>query len=247
MKILLSSHSEFESADKVLKRDFVGFDNVVTIHDASVSKAPIGHNITDEDIDKLKYPRASDKQFEKLSVLRNVQATQLWYNSLYKALWYYRNINNKEDYYWLIEDDVYNPNWKKFFEAFKNSSADLIAGDIKIDKPDSKHKIFRLFDFDKMPKEYKKKGWAFGIAQRYSNRLLKEIDELLSKGYHTHYEQLAISVVINNDMKFEDINKVHQEKYGFPAWKGNTISTKRNRFQAVALAQSWKGIQHPIK
>jgi hypothetical protein len=160
----------------------------------------------------------------------------IWFYAYLRMLNYYIN-NNKYDYYWFFDDDVYCNNWEHFLNSFEDDDSDFLSYFLfknlnvesypEIPKVDNKMFSGNLW-FQRFPSHGDKLepntndlfGSFFPIV-RFSKRALEKLKELTLNDFHGYGEGFVpttlakygykINTIFNNEnkSKYFDTNKIN--------------------------------------
>ncbi len=155
------------------------------------------------------------------------------------------------DFYWLIEYDVrFTGDWRKFFQYFNASSADLLACDIRsyADKPN-----WRWWGLNHPSKKIslKKRYASYNPIYRISNRGLKFIHCSLRDGWKGHQEVVLATLLYHNGFELRDFGgngsfvKPGDENRFYLSNSDN--STVRWRPPFKKIGQNDQKLYHPVK
>ncbi len=154
------------------------------------------------------YSREDLRQLPYIDQLRNVDWKTLRGNPDLALMRFFRG-NPNFDYYWVIEYDVrFTGNWGTFLDELSKSSADLLCSHVTKFQQSPNWMHWKTFSAGTMEIETAHQLRGFLVFSRFSNRLIRSIDECCQSGWTGHNEVLWPTIAAFKGMLIEEIGGV---------------------------------------
>jgi hypothetical protein len=135
-----------------------------------------------------------------------------WYNSEFAVLDFFLK-NPSYKYYWRVEHDVsFSGIWSRFFDFFKENSADFISTYIRGYNED---KSWYWWDAINLKLDNNQKVVSFFPIERFSNRALKLLDNKYKSGISGFCEVVVPTLLNLEGYKLQDIGRKWYDKSTF--------------------------------
>jgi hypothetical protein len=250
--ILFRCYEKSKTTIRHFNKLFNEMPNVVVLYDCTGKmkwKEPYVFNFDYNDYAFSDYLVLSDEQIETYKDLfpQALTPTQkrIWYNSEYPVMFFYNSCPHYK-YYWSVEyDTVYNGDWFEFFKYFIKVKSDLL-GTWTNKHPDNTYYPW-WWDMYSIKIADEKKLSYFGCLQRYSNKLLENVNIELLNGFHSFCEQTIPTICNLYDLKHNTINEFGREFFNPFTLQGATQEGRENLTETIKKEQYKNMLFHPIK